>query len=169
MTTSESSLAALAEWGAAESGDIDGGRFARGHWALVLPASVIGAIYFTAWGLLVAAGEGGGELARLALLVGVVAPPLIGAHAFFRYESVCLGVVDNEVVVNRGGFGSDTETISVGEIADITVWRGLLTGATGMATVRLRLKCGRIVDVPGLAEPDDVVAEISTLTLNGAM
>ena len=153
----------MAEKEAEESGDADIGRFAKGHWALFLPAIVIAAIYVAAWGLLVVAGEGGGELARLSLLVAVVAPPLIGAHAFFRYESVCLGVVGDEVVVNRGGYGSGAETIPVGDIAEIAVNRGLLTSATGMATVRLRLENGRVVDVPGLAEPDGVVAEIGGL------
>ena len=141
---------------------------ARAHWALFLPTIAIALLYGSAWAILALGGAGDGALARLCLIVAVTATPLLGALAFFRYQTVSLALVDNVVIVNRGGPGADTRAVPITDIAAVSLRRGLAGRFTKMATVRLDLRSGRPLVIAGLADPRHVVDAISAALADSA-
>ncbi|MCC2112949.1 MAG: PH domain-containing protein [Hyphomicrobiales bacterium] len=134
---------------------------ASAHWALFLPTVLIALLYGLAWLILYLAGQGDGDLARLCLVVVVVAPPLIGAYALFRYVTIALTLADGNVLVNSGGFGATIREIPADDIRAVTVKHGLVGQLVDMGTVRIETVSGDRIVVPGLASPQPVVRAIS--------
>ncbi len=137
---------------------------ASAHWALFLPTVLIALLYGLAWLILYLAGLGDSDLARLCLVVFVVAPPLIGAYALFRYETIGLTLAEGRLLVNSGGFGADIREIPLNEVRAVTVKRGLVGRLVDMGTVRIETGSGRDVVVPGLAAPQTVVRAVTAIT-----
>lgn len=134
---------------------------ASAHWALFLPTVLIALLYGLAWLILYLAGLGDSDLARLCLVVFVVAPPLIGAYALFRYVTIGLTLVEDRLLVNSGGFGADIREIPLDEVRAATIRRGLVGRLVDMGTVRIETASGKRVVVPGLAAPQTVVRAIT--------
>ncbi|MEZ5839867.1 MAG: PH domain-containing protein [Hyphomicrobiales bacterium] len=134
---------------------------AVGHWALFVPPAAVAVVYLAAYGVLELTGAGQGELARLCLVVALVATPILVAIAFLRFETVRLEADAHTVAFHSGRPGGNIERRSYDDIAAIRVRRGLTTGRFGMATVVLEMKNGRRVALAGLGRPEAAVAAIA--------
>jgi len=96
----------------------------RAHWSLFVPTVIIAALYLGVWVVLAASGSSDSALARLALIVGVIAPPLLFVMAWLRYQSVRVTIQSGGVLI-RGGPGADWQAVAWDEIAVVNIRRGL--------------------------------------------
>ncbi|HOV03344.1 MAG TPA: PH domain-containing protein [Hyphomicrobiales bacterium] len=138
----------------------DGRAKAAGHWALFIPPAAVAAVYLAAYGVLELGGAGEGDLARLCLVVALVATPVLVAIAFLRFETVRLEADAHTIAFHSGRPGGRIERRSYDDIVGLEVRRGLMTGRFGMATVVLELKSGRRVALAGLGHPEAAIAAI---------
>ncbi len=137
-------------------------RVFRAHWSLFLPALVIGVLYLGGWGVTWISGGGSGSIARLLLLVGTVAPPLLIAYAFFRWRSIHIALYDDHVLARRSPAGHPTH-IPATIIHSVRLRRGLAGHLFDVATLVIRRTDGRRMVIPDVAGPDTVKAALEGL------
>lgn len=133
-------------------------RVFKAHWSLFLPTMVIALLYLGGWAVLQFGENGGGAIARLMLIVGIVAPPVLLIHAVFRYQTIRLAVYDDTITLRRGA-SNPPERIEGEELTSVSVRRGLI---------------GRWLDVGTLildrgAKPRTVLRDISQPNAAAAM
>ena len=129
------------------------GHVHRARWQIFAPTLAIGALYAGLWAWLYANGLGGGSIARLVLLVIAVGVPLLAAHAFLRFETIRVQVLDGGVRYHPGWPKDMPVDMPFELIERIEVKRGLSGRMLGGGTLVMQLTTGERVAIADLAHP----------------
>ena len=129
------------------------GTIFRPRWQLFLPTLAIAALYSMAWTWLVLEERGGGALARLFLIVMAIGVPLLAAHAFLRYQTIRVQVL-NDAVRYHPGWPRDLPIDMPLDLIDrVRVKRGLSGLLFGGGTLVMDLTTGEKAAVADLYDP----------------
>ncbi len=130
-----------------------GERVFTARWQLFLPTAAILLLYSVALAFLHWSGRGQGDLARLVLVVLTVGTPLVAAHAFLRFETIRLQVLDETVRFHPGWPRRQAGEMPLSAITAVRIRRGLSGRLFGGGTLVLKLAGGQAVAIPDLADP----------------
>lgn len=126
----------------------------RARWQLFMPTVAIAVLYSALWLYLDISGRGGFALTRLVVIVMAVGVPLLAAHAFLRYETIRLQILD-QVVRYHPGWPRDLPVDMPYELIErVGVKRGLSGVIFGGGTLVMFLTTGEKAAVADLAEPE---------------
>lgn len=135
----------------------------RARWQLFLPTLAIAVLYLAAWAWLVSTGRGDGALARLFVLVMAIGVPLLAFHAFLRYHTIRVHVLD-KVVRYHPGWPKDLPVDMPPDlIEEVKVRRGLSGRLFGGGTLVMVLTTGQKAAIADLADPEGAKTEIEAM------
>ena len=132
----------------------------RPHWHIYLPTAVIALLYAFGWLLLVAIGRIDTGLARLFVVVLAVGVPLLLAHAFLRYQTIRIEVLEGAIRFHRGWPAEGPVVMPCSMIRAVRVRRGLSGRLFGGGTVALDLITGDRTAIADMRDPDGACAAI---------
>ncbi len=127
----------------------------RSAWQIFLPTLAIALLYFGVWGYFHIVGKAEASLARLSLLVLGVGVPLLAVHAFLRYQTIRVQVVDNAVRYHPGWPRDMPVDMPLELIDRVKVRRGVSGRLFGLGTLVLWLTSGQKVAVTDLRWPEE--------------
>ena len=136
------------------------GTIFRPRWQLFLPTIAIAVLYSMAWTWLVLEERGGGALARLFLIVMAIGVPLLAAHAFLRFQTIRVQVLNDAVRYHPGWPRDLPIDMPLALIDRVSVKRGLSGHLFGGGTLVMELTTGERAAVADLADPEAAKAEI---------
>ena len=139
------------------------GTIFRPRWQLFLPTLAIAALYSMAWTWLVLEERGGGALARLFLIVMAIGVPLLAAHAFLRYQTIRVQVLNDAVRYHPGWPRDLPIDMPLALIDRVSVKRGISGMIFGGGTLVMELTTGERAAVADLADPEAAKAEIDAV------
>jgi len=127
----------------------------RPSWQIFLPTLAIGLLYFGVWGYFHLIGRAEASLSRLSLIVLGVGVPLLAVHAFLRYQTIRIQVVENAVRYHPG-WPKDMPVDMPLELIDrVKVRKGISGRLFGLGTLVLHLTSGQKVAVTDLRWPEE--------------
>lgn len=132
--------------------------------AFLAPAIGVAALFLGTWFSLWLAGQGTSPMARLALLGGCLASPILAAHGLLAAASQRVQLLAHAIVVEQGVTAPRRETLSYDFITGLAVRTSLNGRLTGSASLVLDLADGGRVVVSGLrdaARAHDAVATMA--------
>ncbi|MEZ5791981.1 MAG: PH domain-containing protein [Nitratireductor sp.] len=136
------------------------GTIFRPRWQLFLPTIAIAVLYSMAWTWLVLEERGGGALARLFLIVMAIGVPLLAAHAFLRFQTIRVQVLNDAVRYHPGWPRDLPIDMPLALIDKVSVKRGLSGHLFGGGTLVMELTTGEKAAIADLAEPEAAKSEI---------
>lgn len=126
--------------------------FAISHAAFLLPALGVACLFLGTWFAFWLAGQGSVPLARLALLGGCLASPVLAAHGLLAAAAQRVQLLSHAIVIEQGVTAPQRETLSYDFITGMAL-RGSLNGRlTGSGSLVLELADGGHVAVSGLKD-----------------
>lgn len=135
----------------------------RARWQLFLPTIAIAVLYLAAWSWLVYTGRGEGALARMFVLVMAIGVPLLAFHAFLRYQTIKVHVLENAVRYHPGWPKDLPVDMPPELIEEVRVRRGISGRLFGGGTLVMLLTTGQKAAIADLADPDNAKAEIEAM------
>ncbi|MCB1425484.1 MAG: hypothetical protein R3D65_12760 [Zhengella sp.] len=126
--------------------------FSVSHTAFLAPAIGVAVVFLGTWFLLWLAGQGTSPIARLALLGGCLASPVLAAHGMLAAASQRVQLLSHALVVEQGVTAPRRETLGYGFITGLSVRTSLNGRLTGSGSLVLELGDGGRVVVSGLRD-----------------
>ena len=140
----------------------DGMSDFRSHWRLFIPTLVIFLAYGLCLAYLWATGRVDSGLFRMFAIVTAVGVPLLAAHAFLRFETVCVRLED-DCIKARPGWPKDKSIEIPNElVTDIFVKRGLAGRLMGGDTLIIETGTGTQIAIADLEDPEGVVNQFKS-------
>lgn len=136
-----------------EAAPVAEGHIHRPRWQIFAPTLAIAALYAGLWAWLYANGLAGGAIARLVLLVIAIGVPLLAAHAFLRFETIRVQVLNSGVRYHPGWPKDIPVDMPFELIERIAVKRGISGKMLGGGTLVMYLTTGERVAIADLADP----------------
>jgi membrane protein YdbS with pleckstrin-like domain len=127
----------------------------RPAWQIFLPSFAILLLYFGVWAYFHLIGKADAGLARLSLMVMGVGVPLLAVHAFLRYQTIRIQVVENAVRYHPGWPKDMPVDMPLDLIERVRVRRGISGRLFGLGTLVLDLTSGQKVAVTDLRKPEE--------------
>lgn len=145
--------------------------FAVSHLAFLLPALGVAFVFIGTWFAFWLAGQGTAPLARLALLGGCLAGPVLAAHGLLAAAAQRVQLLAHAIVIEQGVTAPRRETLSYDFITGMALGASLNGRLTGAGSLVLDLADGGRVAVSGLkdaARAKRAVAAMARHRLKGA-
>lgn len=135
---------------------------ARAHISLFVPTIIVAILFGGSWCVLWGAGLEETRLARVSLLVFLLAPPLLLVQAFLKYHSTGLAVTDCDLLVAPGWPRQSGVEVPLLGVDSVDVSASWLTRWFDTGTVRIRLVDGDVLKVSDLARAKQMTDYIRT-------
>ncbi|MGB7285495.1 MAG: PH domain-containing protein [Salaquimonas sp.] len=131
----------------------------RADWKIFIPTFIILISYGLSMLYLWATGRVDSALFRLAAIVAGIGVPLLLAHAFLRYETICVRLSSSSTQFHRGWPKKSMTSIPFELVTGMSVKRGLFGRLWGGGTLIVKTKGGIKTAISDLKDPEKIVAE----------
>jgi hypothetical protein len=130
------------------------------RWQLFLPTIAIALIYSAAWFYLYSEGQHDTSLARLYVIVLALGVPLLGAHAFLRFQTIRVQVLSRGIRYHPGWPRDLPVDLPYDLVERVRIKRGLIGWIIGSGTLVLDLTTGERAAIADLDKPGKARKEI---------
>lgn len=135
------------------------------HWQIFLPTIVIFISYTSGLYALYMMDMTSSALFRLGAIVLGVGVPLLTVHAFLRYSTVRLQLMDRQLRYHKGWPEDASVEVPYELISSLRVKRGLAGRLFGGGTIVIQLTTGTKIAIADIFDPSGAKAEYLTLRI----
>lgn len=139
----------------------DGTLRFKAHWTIFLPAIVVGLLYGGLWVFLLVVGKGDTALARILLLVLVLAVPVLLVRAYLRFASFGLLIGRRALSYRRGWIRPGWHRLQLNSLTGVRASMNPLGRALGGGALIFTRLDGGDVSLYDVESPQEAARQIS--------